>query len=141
MSPTTQDRLVNLAFILGASGLVTVSALVTPSASGMGTHEKLGLPPCMFHKWTGIPCFSCGMTTSWAWMAHGHPWMSFKTQPMGALLFLATIAAGLLSLVYLFRGGTIERRFSSRYGASLTIAFWTGLLGGWAYKIVETFAK
>jgi hypothetical protein len=140
MAPTTQDRLVNLTLVLGASSLITVSALVTPSPTGMGTHEKLGLPPCTFHKWTGIPCFSCGMTTSWAWMAHGHPWMAIKTQPMGVLLFVATVAAGLASLVFLFRGGTVERRLAG-YGKPLTIVFWTGLLGAWAYKIVENLAK
>lgn len=140
MPTATQDRLVNCAVVLGAAGLVTVSALVTPSPTGMGTHEKLGLPPCMFLKWTHVPCFSCGMTTSWAWMAHGHPWLSFKTQPMGMLLFIATVLAGLASIVYLFRGGTVERRLSG-HGTRLTIAFWTGLLGAWAYKIVETLAK
>lgn len=140
MAPTTQDRLVNITLVLVAIGLVAVSAAVTPSPTGMGTHERLGLPPCTFLKLTGIPCFSCGMTTSWAWMAHGHPWTSFKTQPMGAILFLATVAAGLASLVFLFRGGTVERRFNG-YGRPVTIAFWAGLLGGWVYKIVETLAK
>ncbi len=140
MSPTTQDRLVNLTFIAIAAGLFALSAAVTPSPTGMGTHEKLGLPPCMFLKLTHVPCFSCGMTTSWAWMAHGHPWMAFKTQPMGVVLFVATIAAGLASLVFLFRGGTVERRFNG-YAKHASIAFWVGLLGAWAYKIVETFAK
>ena len=140
MSPTTQDRLVNLTLITIATVLITVSALVTPSPTGMGTHERLGLPPCMFLKWTHIPCFSCGMTTSWAWMAHGHPWVALKAQPMGVALFLATIAAGLASLVFLFTGGTVERRFNG-YGKHATIAFWVGLFGAWVYKIVETCAK
>jgi len=140
MSPTTQDRLVNLTFIAIAVFLVTISALVTPSPTGMGTHERLGLPPCMFLKWTHIPCFSCGMTTSWAHMAHGNPWQALKAQPMGVALFVATVAAGLASLVYLFKGGTVERRFN-RYGKRANIGFWAGLIGAWVYKIVETCVK
>ncbi|MEK7467351.1 MAG: DUF2752 domain-containing protein [Planctomycetota bacterium] len=140
MSPTHQDRLVNSVLVAIAAGLVIVSALVTPSPTGMGTHERLGLPPCMFLKWTHIPCFSCGMTTSWAHMAHGHPWQAVKAQPMGVALFTATVAAGLASLVFLFTGGTVERRFN-RYGKHATIGFWAGLFGAWVYKIVETFAK
>jgi hypothetical protein len=101
----------------------------------MGTHERLGLPPCLFHKVTGFPCFSCGMTTSWAWMAHGHPWLSFKTQPMGAILFVATVFAGAASLVFLFTGGSVERRFQ-KHSKVTTIAFWVGLLAGWVYKII-----
>jgi hypothetical protein len=140
MSPTTQDRLVNSTILVISAALLFVSAMVTPSPTGMGTHERLGLPPCMFLKWTHIPCFSCGMTTSWALFAHGHPWLAFKAQPMGVALLLATVAAGLASLLFLFIGGTVERRFN-RYGKHATIAFWVGLLGAWAWKIVETCTK
>jgi hypothetical protein len=138
MSPPAQDRLTNLVFAAIVASLFTVSSFLTPSPAGVGTHEQLKLPPCHFHKLTGIPCFSCGMTTSWAWMAHGHPWKSFQTQPMGAVLFVAAGAAGLWSLWCLFTSGTVESRLRGR-GRVLNAVFWVGMLAAWAYKIVRTF--
>jgi hypothetical protein len=135
MSRETQDRLTNVVFVVLSGALVAVSAWVTPSEKGIGTHERLGLPPCHFYKWTGVPCFSCGMTTSWSHMAHLHPLRSVKAQPMGAVLFLASVAAGLASLVFLVRGGTVERRLAGR-GTLLSSLFFGGMLAAWIYKIV-----
>lgn len=70
--------------------LVLASQLV-PNANGTGTHEQIGLNPCQFHLRTGIPCPSCGMTTSFAYFAHGRLAASVFTQPMGAVL--AVLAA------------------------------------------------
>jgi len=140
MSPSTRDRLTNLSFAGIAAILIGVSAWLHPAVAGHGTHEQLGLPPCRFFQLTHIPCFSCGMTTSWAWMAHGHPVESFLAQPMGAVLFLAAALAGTASLYFLFAGGTVERRLAGR-GRILTVAFMTGMLAAWAFKIVETVSK
>ena len=35
---------------------------------------------------TGLPCPSCGMTTSFCWFARGNVAASFYVQPMGAVL-------------------------------------------------------
>src|SRR5262249_58677244 len=37
----------------------------------METHRQLGLPPCTFYLMTGLPCPSCGMTTSFAFLVRG----------------------------------------------------------------------
>ncbi|NUN49556.1 MAG: DUF2752 domain-containing protein [Candidatus Brocadiae bacterium] len=140
MSPARQDRLTNLAIIALCTAAVSAAAWMRPSESGLGTHEQLGLPACHFYKWTGYPCFSCGMTTSWTWMAHGNPLRAFLAQPMGALLFLTAIVAALWSAWCLWAGGTVERRMAGR-GRLLIALFWTGMLGGWAWKIVETLRK
>jgi hypothetical protein len=59
----------------------------------MGTHkESLGLPPCNFLRTTGLPCPSCGMTTSFAWFAKGNLLASAYVQPMGAILALLAAA-------------------------------------------------
>src|SRR5688572_3579977 len=70
-----------------------LAASLSPSSSGMGTHRHaLGLPPCNFLERTGLPCPSCGMTTSWAWASKGNFAASFYVQPMGAVLALLAAA-------------------------------------------------
>ncbi len=71
---------------LGLLSLFGVARMLTPSESGMGTHRGLGLPPCGAIVMFGIPCPSCGMTTSWAWFARGEFYRSMATNPGGFLL-------------------------------------------------------
>lgn len=62
-----------------------------PNPKGYGTHEQMGLPPCAFLKATGIPCPSCGLTTSFAWIARGRFRQAGRANPAGlaiAPLFL-----------------------------------------------------
>jgi hypothetical protein len=35
------------------------------------THRQLGMPPCTFKHVTGLPCASCGMSTSFALAVRG----------------------------------------------------------------------
>jgi hypothetical protein len=55
--------------LLGAWSLLllcgfAVAAGLEPDPRGYGTHQALGFPPCTFRELLGIPCPSCGMTTS-----------------------------------------------------------------------------
>jgi Protein of unknown function (DUF2752) len=75
---------------LGCMALLVTAALLKPDPSGMGTHLALGLAPCGFLQATGLPCPTCGMTTSWAWFARGNLAASVWVQPMGTLLALLT---------------------------------------------------
>jgi hypothetical protein len=70
--------------------LLITAALLQPSPTGLGTHTALGLAPCAFQQQFGIPCPSCGMTTSWAWFARGNIVASLWIQPMGTLLAFLT---------------------------------------------------
>ena len=47
---------------------------------------------CLFNLWTGHPCLTCGMTRSWVAMAHGRALDAVAQNPLGAALFLTTIA-------------------------------------------------
>ena len=73
-------------------GLLITASRLTPSPRGMGTHQRLGLPPCTLVQWYGLRCPSCGMTTSWAHMMRGHVLASFRANSGGALLALASVA-------------------------------------------------
>jgi len=76
------------ALALGCLVLLFTAASIRPSPSGVGTHEGLGLRECQFLETTGLPCPSCGMTTSWAWFVRGNLAASFYIQPMGFVLAL-----------------------------------------------------
>jgi hypothetical protein len=52
----------------------------------MATHTQLGLPECNFVVWTGKPCPSCGMTTSFAHLVHGNLVSSVRANWVGTML-------------------------------------------------------
>jgi hypothetical protein len=68
-----------------------VARQLHPDRRGFGTHTQLGLPPCLFHVWTGLPCPTCGLTTSFAYMARWQITAAFAAHPLGPLLFALTV--------------------------------------------------
>jgi len=61
------------------------------SAKRMETHRQLTiggkqLPECTFKEKTGLPCPSCGMTSSFALFVRGDLWNSAKANWVGTLL-------------------------------------------------------
>ncbi len=80
---------------LGIIGVFAVAAILTPDARGVGTHQQLGLPPCMTETVLGVPCPFCGMTTSFSYMAHGQVVEAVMVQPAGALGFIIAAALAL----------------------------------------------
>jgi hypothetical protein len=58
----------------------------------METHRQLGLPPCTFYAVTGLPCPSCGMTTSFALLVRGDVGNSLRANAVGTLLALFGLA-------------------------------------------------
>lgn len=123
-----------------AVGILTVVVLarwLTPDPRGLGTHEQLGLPPCLTSSVFGIPCPFCGMTTSFSLMAHGEVSASFATQPAGALGFILSIIAFLLCIAFGVTGRAVP------LGANFWRARWLVLLGmsvvlcAWIYKLLD----
>ena len=128
-------RLFALLIALGCLTPLVLAANLPPSADGLGTHTQLGLAQCNWYRTTGLPCPSCGMTTSWAWFARGNLVASLYIQPMGTVL--ALIAAGCFwgGLYVAFTGRPIYRLlrlFPGRY-------YFLPLLGfailAWGWKI------
>jgi hypothetical protein len=58
----------------------------------MGTHQQLHLPPCTFKEVTGLPCPSCGMTTSFALLVRGDVAHSLRANAAGTLLAVFCLA-------------------------------------------------
>lgn len=116
--------------------MLVASAWLTPDPSGHGTHTQLGLPPCGFLWLTGLPCPACGLTTSFAWLAHGHLWASLRAHPLGLPLFVLAVlaipvcllgAARAWSLATVLKRGHADRVAYGLLG-SAAIAWWIRLL-------------
>jgi hypothetical protein len=115
--------------------LLILAHRLNPSASGVGTHTGIGLQECGFLKRTGLPCASCGMTTSFAHFAHGQVAASFWVQPMGFVLALLT-AATFWAAAYIAVSGRpahrLLRMLSIRYHL-LALLFLA--VAAWGWKI------
>src|SRR5215471_6383207 len=100
---TIQDRIWYLVIAGLSSALLLTARLLRPSANGFGTHEQLGLPPCAFLHFTGIPCPACGLTTSVAHATRLHIFESILTQPFGFVVFLLAVLSVPLSIYLSYR--------------------------------------
>lgn len=90
---TGAQRLGALIGALACLAVILMAAWVNPDPRGHGTHEQFGWAPCGILAATGRPCFTCGMTTSFAHAAHGQFWSSLRTQPMAFVMVVSTAAA------------------------------------------------
>lgn len=57
-----------------------------PDPRGFGTHERLGFPPCTIQVSFGLPCPSCGMTTSFSNFVRGRVVEAAEANLAGLLL-------------------------------------------------------
>lgn len=133
--PSRGERLFHLVFLGAATAVVLAASFLTPDPSGTGTHTQLGFPPCGLYARYGVPCLSCGMTTSFAHMARLQVLRALWANPLGALLFLGVVAFGLLNAWAAVSGWSlfdfVARRDLTRWGLLLL-----GLaLASWAFKI------
>lgn len=129
-------RLIALALAgLSLATLVTAMLLV-PSGTGVETHRQLGMAPCGLLLTTGMPCMTCGMTTSFTHFAHGQVVASLWVQPGGTLLaFLAacaTWAGGYVALTGLPGPSLLNRLPWTR----MMLGLLGLLLAAWTWKIV-----
>jgi hypothetical protein len=132
---TAGERLVAAGIAAAAGSPLAVAAWLEPSASGVGTHQQLGLPACGWIAGIGIPCPSCGMTTAFAFAARGSFLEAFSTQPAGALLALA---AAIVAVMAVWTACSGSRSWEVLWSA-MGRRFWWGFVViaalAWVYKI------
>jgi hypothetical protein len=134
------ERLAWCVLLVGVVLVLGIATRLTPDPRGMGTHEQIPffggtLKPCGFAYVTGIPCPSCGFTTTFALAAHGRLLAAVKNQPFGFLSFL--VACSLVPASIAAAAGKISwARFTDDWPwrgiVLVTVALW---LLAWVYKI------
>lgn len=62
-------------------------------ARRQATHTTMGLPPCTFYETTGLPCPSCGMTSSFALLIRGDLLHSVQANFVGTMLGVVCLLA------------------------------------------------
>jgi hypothetical protein len=101
-----------------------------------GTHMQLGLPDCNFKALAGVPCPSCGMTTSFSLLLHADVWNSLQANFAGTLL----AGFGLFFVPWAFSSAFLGRfvlvRSLELAIFRLAVVFLVVLFGRWAIVLV-----
>jgi hypothetical protein len=129
-------RIALLLIVVGLGTVFTIAVRLDPyeedgTPRRMETHTQLGLPPCTFYKVTGMPCPACGMTTSFALLAHGDIGGSLQAHPIGTLLALFCLALIPWIVLCAVRGRLYLIRSVERSLTWLLFIFLVLLLGRW----------
>ncbi len=106
---------------------------LTPNAAGYGTHKALGLPPCSWIATDGIPCPTCGMTTSVAAWARGNAVLGLKAHPFGLAIFAIVVAGALAGTAQMLTGRKLVDQIRFSWWWLIVIA--VGILSGWGIKL------
>ena len=123
--------------VLALVGLVLLGLLLEPDPRGFGTHEKLGMRPCMSMELWNVPCPGCGVTTSVTHAMRGDLLGSLRVQPFGLVVVFGVLAFLAWALTGHLRGRDLWEDLSHlRWSRWMTIA---GVLMGmaWVYKIAR----
>jgi hypothetical protein len=131
---------------LGLAAVFAIARWLDPfGADGspllMGTHRQIGLPPCTFYTLTGLPCPSCGMTTSFALLVRGDVVDSLQANAVGTLLAVCCLAFIPWSLACVVRGRWLAVEAPLRILSRFLIAFVVLLLARWGVVLALWWLK
>jgi hypothetical protein len=132
---SASGRALALGLALGCAAVLAVAVWVQPDPSGVSSHTQLGMRPCAWPQRLGIPCLTCGMTTSFSHFVRGQVAASFYVQPMGAILAV-TVAMAFWGGLYVALTGRPAYRLLRCVPALYYVTWLVALtLGAWAWKI------
>jgi Protein of unknown function (DUF2752) len=100
------------------------------------THLQLGLPPCTFRILTGVPCPSCGMTTSFALLVRGDVANSMRANAVGTLLAAFGMVLVPWSLASVYKGRLLIIRSLEKALTWSVVVFVTLMLLRWVIVLV-----
>jgi hypothetical protein len=135
--PDTADKVFMASLLFLSILLIGIAAFLRPDQRGYGTHEQLRfVPPCGFKKLTGLPCPSCGMTTAFAYMAHGQFFKAAITHPYAAMLFVLLAITGIASLAGLIFNWPLPTFLGRHEMKKLWLALVLVFLAYWVLNVV-----
>ena len=115
-------------------------ALIDPYPNGeamrMGTHKQLGLPECSFKELAGVPCPSCGMTTSFTLLMRADVWHSMQANFAGTALATFGLLFIPWALASAFFGRFVFIRRMELVVFRLAVIFLILLFGRWGIVII-----
>ena len=132
---TAGGRIAALIIALAALTPLVIGLTLQPSREGVGTHLQMGFQRCEFLRTTGLPCPSCGMTTSFSWFVRGNWLASLYVQPGGFAVALACGAifwAGLYAAVTASPLHRLIRQVPGIYSVPIILGFF---IAAWGWKI------
>jgi hypothetical protein len=95
------------------------------------THTQLQLRPCTFKTVLGLPCPSCGMTSSFALLVRGDVLNSVRANFVGTLLAVFGLAFIPWSIASAWRGRLLFVRDFETVLVRLVVVFLIVLFGRW----------
>ncbi len=138
-SPTSMSdgarRAIAGVVLAACMAVLVVAAVLEPSPTGMGTHERLGLPPCGWIVLGDLPCPTCGMTTAFAHAANGELLQSFLAQPLGCVLAILTAMIAVSSIHVVITGSRLGGTLTGLFTRKVAWALGFAVLASWMFKI------
>lgn len=105
----------------------------------LATTSSRGMPPCLFHAVTGIPCASCGMTRAFLELGHGNLRAALQYNLASPLVYAsawALLGAASLQVLQDQERITVLWRRVKTVALPLIISL---LAIGWVYRLWQTF--
>lgn len=133
-------RLLALVVSIAAITPLLIASRITPNPTGIGTHQALHMQPCSFLERTGLPCASCGMTTSFAWFARANLPASAYVQPAGFALAVVCAITFWTGVYIACTGRPIyraRRRIDTGWQFGLPVGV---VMFGWVWKTIIVLA-
>jgi hypothetical protein len=104
------------------------------------THRQLGLPECTFKLAVGVPCPSCGMTTSFALLVRGDVWHSLRANVAGTLLAGLTLGFIPWALLSATRGYLLYVQSLERTLFRLVMLFVVLMMVRWGIVLLQHYS-
>ena len=132
---TGGQRLVAFGIAIACLAMLVTATRLSPSPEGHGTHTQIGLQNCAFFTNTGLPCPSCGMTTSWSWFVRGNVVASLYVQPMGTILAIIALWCVWVGFYVAFTGKAVYRLLRVVPGRYFCVPLVLFGIMAWGWKI------